>query len=123
MSIELNSASTAMADKALRASGLKTPAPVSVAEKNSTPQAQDMHKLDHAELQKTLQEAVDRVNEQLRQNGRALNFSIDKASNHTVITVKNSESGEVIRQIPDETLLRVAHTLEQLKGLLYHATI
>ena len=123
MSIEVNSASSAMADKALLTSNLKASLPVSVTATNGASQPQEAHKVDHAELQKTLQEAVDRVNEQLRQNGRALNFSVDKASNRTVITVKNTESGEVIRQIPDETLLRVAHTLEELKGLLYNATI
>ena len=123
MSIEVNSASTAMADQALRVAGLKLPSATPVNAANCAPQPPEVRKMDHAELQKTLHEAVDRVNEQLRQNGRALNFSVDKASNRTVITVKNTESGEVIRQIPDETLLRVAHTLEELKGLLYNATI
>ena len=123
MSIEVNSASTAMADQALRVAGLKLPSATPVNAANCAPQPPEVRKMDHAELQKTLQEAVDRVDEQLRQNGRALNFSVDKTSNRTVITVKNTESGEVIRQIPDETLLRVAHTLEELKGLLYNATI
>ena len=59
----------------------------------------------------------------MQKNGRALNFSVDKVAQRTVITVKNSDSGEVVRQIPDEALLRVAHTIEELKGLLYHATI
>lgn len=123
MSIEVNSASTAVADHALRTAGVKPPAAAIATTGNCASQPQEVRKADHAELRKTLQEAVDRVNEQLRQNGRSLNFSVDKASNRTVITVKNAESGEVIRQIPDETLLRVAHTLEELKGLLYHATI
>jgi len=123
MSIEVNSALSAFADKALRTHGLKEPVAASVTATTNAQATKEVHQASDAELQKTLQEAVDRVNEQLRQNGRALNFSIDKASNRTVITVKNSASGEVIRQIPDETLLRVAHTLEELKGLLYHATI
>jgi len=39
-----------------------------------------------------------------------------------VIKVTNSTTGEVIRQIPDETVLRIAHTMEALKGMLYDAT-
>jgi uncharacterized FlaG/YvyC family protein len=34
-----------------------------------------------------------------------------------VLTVKNKE-GEVVRQIPNEVALRVAHNLDNMKGLL-----
>jgi flagellar protein FlaG len=65
-----------------------------------------------------LREAIARLNEQMRSNGRALAFSIDEALNRTVITVTNSETGHVVRQIPDEALLRVAHNLDRVSGLL-----
>jgi flagellar protein FlaG len=70
-------------------------------------------------MRKEIEEAVERLNEQMRHEGRALAFSVDQKSSQTVITVKNSQTGEVVRQIPDETLLKVAHSLEDLKGLLY----
>ena len=73
---------------------------------------------DPKQMQKNLQEAIERLNEQMKSHGRQLNFSIDKAIDRTVIQVKNVETGEVIRQIPDETLLRVAHNIEQVKGML-----
>jgi flagellar protein FlaG len=41
-------------------------------------------------------------------------------ADRTVITVKDTHSGEVVRQIPDEALLRVAHNIEEIKGLLYN---
>jgi flagellar protein FlaG len=65
-------------------------------------------------------EAVERLNEQMRRSARGLNFSIDKVADRTVITVKDTHSGEVVRQIPDEALLRVAHNIEEIKGLLYN---
>jgi flagellar protein FlaG len=34
-----------------------------------------------------------------------------------VLTVKN-RVGEVVRQIPNETALRVAHNIENMKGLM-----
>jgi uncharacterized FlaG/YvyC family protein len=37
------------------------------------------------------------------------------------VTVKSTATGEVIRQIPSEAVLRVAHTFEALKGLLHDA--
>ena len=73
---------------------------------------------DPQEMQKNLQEAIDRLNDQMKRNGRQLNFSIDKVVDRTVIQVKNAQTGEVVRQIPDETLLRVAHNIERVKGML-----
>jgi flagellar protein FlaG len=42
---------------------------------------------------------------------------VDDVADKVVVTVKNKE-GEVIRQIPSEVALRVAHNLENIKGLM-----
>jgi flagellar protein FlaG len=96
--------------------GIKeTAAPPEV--KLALPEKTDLQ-FDPKQMQKNLQDAIERLNEQMKSNGRQLNFSIDKAIDRTVIQVKNVETGEVIRQIPNETLLRVAHNIEQVKGML-----
>lgn len=77
---------------------------------------------DPAEMRRNLEEAVARLNEQMKQSARNLNFSIDELAKRTVITVKNTETGEVVRQIPNEAVLNVAHNLERLKGMLHNAT-
>jgi len=77
---------------------------------------------DPAEMRRNLEEAIQRLNEQMKHNARNLNFSIDELANRTVITVKSTETGEVIRQIPNETVLKVAHNIEQLKGMLHNET-
>jgi flagellar protein FlaG len=74
--------------------------------------------LDVKELEKNLKEAIQMLNEQMKSSGRNLNFSIDQEVNRTIITVKNSNTGELVRQIPDETVLRVAHSIEKVKGML-----
>jgi hypothetical protein len=51
--------------------------------------------------------------------GRALGFRIDPAVSGTIVTVSNLETGQVIRQIPDEVVVRVAHSIEKMKGLLF----
>ena len=71
---------------------------------------------------KELEQALTEVNERMQRNGRSLAFTLDKTTDRTVIKVTNSTTGEVIRQIPDETVLRIAHTMEALKGMLYDAT-
>jgi flagellar protein FlaG len=96
--------------------GIKeTTAPAEV--KLALPEKTDLQ-LDPKQMQKNLQDAIERLNEQMKSNGRQLNFSIDKTIDRTIVQVKNAETGEVIRQIPDETLLRVAHNIEQVKGML-----
>ena len=40
-----------------------------------------------------------------------------------VVTVVNKESGEVIRKIPGEAALRIAHSIESLKGVIYNKTV
>ncbi len=47
---------------------------------------------------------------------RNLNFSIDESSGQTVIKVIDSESEEIIRQIPSEEMLALARRLNELNG-------
>ena len=76
--------------------------------------------VDPKESQRQISDAIARLNEMMQNNGTDLNFSRDEVLNQTVITVKNTESGKVVRQIPDITFLKVAHNIESLKGLLHN---
>lgn len=74
---------------------------------------------DPEKMMANLREAIDHLNKQMASSGRTLGFAMDDVLRTPVVTVKDTKSGEVIRQIPSETVIRVAHTLEDLKGLLY----
>jgi flagellar protein FlaG len=74
---------------------------------------------DPKQMKARLQEAVDQLNEQLSRNDTALRFGIDNRIDRMVVTVRSSGTGEVVRQIPAEEILRVAHKIEDLKGILY----
>ncbi len=74
---------------------------------------------DPKEMRQRLQEAVDRLNEQMKSSGRDLAFGIDEQIDRSIITVKSSTSGELVRQIPGDDVLRVARSIEDLKGVLY----
>ena len=75
-----------------------------------------------AETLKTNEEkvraAVKEINNELEKRQSELGFSVDKVANDVVITVKRKESGEIVRQIPSETVLKLAHNFEKLKGVL-----
>ena len=82
-------------------------------------QAAPRTNFDPEKLRKTLDDIVDSINKQMSDNKRALRFSVDDTLNTFVVTVRNSNSGEIIRQIPSETALRIAHRMEDMKGILF----
>ena len=75
-------------------------------------------KFDPDQMRKNLEDIVQRMNDQVKQTNANLAFSVDKLADRFVISVKQSATGDIIRQIPDESVLRVAHSIEKLRGLL-----
>ena len=67
--------------------------------------------------EKRVREAVEEINKELFKLQSELGFSVDKVANDIVVTVKRKESGELVRQIPSETVLKLAHNFEKLKGV------
>lgn len=67
-----------------------------------------------------LAEAIDRLNKQMEATKRGLGFAVDDKLNLTVVTVRDTNTGEVVRQIPSDVVIRVAHHIEDLKGILFH---
>ncbi len=58
-----------------------------------------------------LQQAVTTLNDYVQSIARDLEFSVDEELDEMVVKVIDSKSGEVIRQIPDQTMLELARTL------------
>jgi len=71
---------------------------------------------------KRLQEAVSMLNQQIDVTRQGLGFTIDEKLNRPIVTVRNIATGEVVRQIPNEVVVQMAHHLENLKGLLHNDT-
>ena len=55
--------------------------------------------------------ATNDLNEFAKQIQTKLNFSVDESSGRSVITVTDTQTGEVIRQIPAKEILAVANLL------------
>jgi flagellar protein FlaG len=64
-----------------------------------------------------IQKAVDDVNQNLSGMHTELSFSVDKESGKMVLRIVDSETKEVIRQIPHEDALRLASRITTLLGL------
>ena len=76
---------------------------------------------DRSAMEKSLKDAIKLLNDQMNSTSQGLGFSYDDSTNAPVVTVRNLESGQVVRQIPSSDLLRLAHRLDELKGILYNA--
>ena len=50
---------------------------------------------------------------------RNLNFSIDDSSGQVVVKVIDGDSGEVVRQIPSEEVLKLAARLDDVRSVLF----
>ncbi len=58
------------------------------------------------------------LNDALRPFNTELSFTVDKDTEKVVIKIVDSETQEIVRQIPAEDTLRLASRIKQLLGLL-----
>ena len=65
-----------------------------------------------------LEKALEQVNVQAQGLSPALKFEPDADSGIVVITVMNRETGEIIRQLPPEAVVKAAETGEALPSLV-----
>jgi flagellar protein FlaG len=67
--------------------------------------------------------AAEQIESYLRATGRELRFSVDEATGETVVTVRDSVSGDVIRQIPNAEALRLAQALGNQPNVLIDISV
>src|SRR6185503_408358 len=92
-----------MSDDGMTVKPVATPLPVSAtpapAEKPKPKQQQP-----HVDIQKVAQQ----LESFLKRVSRSLEFHVDDASGRMVCSVRDAETGDLIRQIPNEEVLRMA---------------
>ena len=75
--------------------------------------------LDVKQQEKLVKEAISKLNELAKAGNQQLGFSMDPHINGPVITVHNTHTGELVRTIPSEEVLRVAKSIDSLKGVIF----
>ena len=63
------------------------------------------------------------INQTLKMASIGLQFEFAKESGEMIAKVADVESGDVIRQIPSEEVVRILKSLSKLQGLLINQTI
>ncbi|KAA8559154.1 hypothetical protein FX985_05522 [Pseudomonas extremaustralis] len=66
-----------------------------------------------------LEKAVTDIKEFVQAAQRNLDFSIDASTHRVVVKVIATDTGEVIRQIPSETALKLAQSLSSASHVLF----
>jgi flagellar protein FlaG len=64
--------------------------------------------------------AAQQIQSFVQSMGRNLSFSVDSTTGYHIVRVTNPQTGEVVRQLPSEELLRIAQSFEQLNAALIH---
>lgn len=66
----------------------------------------------------TLLQAVDEVKKAIAPVAQNLLFSIDDDTGRTIVKIVDSQTDEVIRQMPSEEVLAISKAIDKLQGLL-----
>ena len=82
------------------------------------PEVPEMPEITLKEAISKIKEAIEVLNETLASKDRSIRFRVDETIDRSIITVVDEKTGKVVRQLPSEEMLRVAHNIESLKGIL-----
>ena len=65
-----------------------------------------------------VQQATRQVQQKVQAQTSNLTFAIDQGSGKTVVKLMDTETGEVIRQIPSEEMIALSEAMDKMQGLL-----
>jgi flagellar protein FlaG len=71
-----------------------------------------------AQKMEQLDDATKKINTAMKELNQSLEFSIDTDSDRLVLKVVDTQTKEVIRQMPSEETLEIAKAIDRLQGLL-----
>ncbi len=94
-------------------------APAQVVTDKNVPKVQEIAATGQQPERADLEKAVTDIREFVQAAQRSLDFSIDDSTHRVVVKVIATDSGEVIRQIPSETALKLAQNLSSASHLLF----
>tara|TARA_B110000967_G_C18877241_1_gene559039 strand:+ start:721 stop:1107 length:387 start_codon:yes stop_codon:yes gene_type:complete len=91
--------------------------PLKAIEANDTVKASSLNEL--ASNQQHYKQAVNEINTALKKIPTTLHFQVDESSKRFVVNVTDLSTGDLIRSLPGEAVLRIARQLESLKGIIF----
>ena len=93
---------------------------VATGSKDSSSSSSSSSSSDSDSDSKKLKQAVQDIQKFVQSIKRNLEFSIDKTSGRVVVKVIATDTGEVVRQIPTEEVLKLADSLSTAGNVLFN---
>lgn len=123
------SVKTGITDTAVNSGGSTTATTATAAASNMTAQAvQPVSNTDtgnqsqtDANNKQSLADAISSVEDFVQNMNRDLEFNLDKTSGEVIVKIVDRSSGDVIRQIPSEDMLKLASRLKEARSLLFES--
>ena len=100
----------------------QTPPSAGVSAPAPTQSADAVQRAEAPPSEEQVTEALDSINSAMQERSQALQFSVDKDSARTVVTVTDTNTKEVIRQMPTREAMEIAKALDKLQSLLAKQT-
>ncbi len=70
-----------------------------------------------------IRDAIDTLNAALEKAPTRAIISRDEQLNRFIVKIADERSGEIVREIPSEAVLKFARNLQEIKGLLFDAVL
>lgn len=90
----------------------------SSASRKETPKVEAVSDSKGVATEDELTKTVTELNEKLANEELRVAFSMDKDSGHFVVKIHDSQTGELVRQIPSEETLKFAKNVEKGIGII-----
>ena len=94
--------------------------PIAIKKPNVELPNAESESFDPVSSRNNVKEAVDILNNQMASSKRGIGFTVNDDSNTPIVTVRNTSTGEVVRQIPNEVVIKLAKGLDNFKGAIHN---
>jgi len=94
---------------------------VEVASKVSTGKKESLESLN--DITNELRDAINVLNSALEKSPTKAIITRDEELNRFIVRIADQKSGEVVREVPSEAVLKFARNLQELKGLIFDKTL
>ncbi|BCD61881.1 flagellar protein FlaG [Nitratiruptor sp. YY08-26] len=94
-----------------------------ISENEQKKQDEIFQKLSPSAQHAIIQKSIDAFNEKMKMMDSQLRIEFDKDTGIKVVKIVDEKTKEVIRQIPDEAMLKIAKYIDELTGLLFEKHI
>lgn len=89
----------------------------------ATSKSLEQQELERQQRADALQDKVTELNDYMQNFNRSLQFTVDDSSGDTVVKVIDSNTDEVVRQIPSQALLDARNAAEKYRGILLEVKV